>query len=194
MDKAELRRLLSGLEGFEEPRIELEQYVTPPSLAADMLWTAHLQGDLDGKVVDLGAGTGILGIGAALLGADVTLVEKDSRALEKARENAREAGIEIDFVEADVSGFGEEFDTALMNPPFSVHSDQLEQFLEAACRGSSVYTVANAGSREVEKFLERKGFQVSAVEQYTVSLPATYGFHTEESRDTEVQLVAARRR
>ncbi|MFB6216919.1 MAG: METTL5 family protein, partial [Candidatus Aenigmatarchaeota archaeon] len=87
--KTELKKKLSRVEGFSQPRVELEQYVTPPELAADLIHTAYMQGDVEGKeVVDLGTGTGILAIGAALAGAQVTAVEKDSDAIEIARENA----------------------------------------------------------------------------------------------------------
>jgi putative methylase len=191
--KASLAAELSRLEGFEDPRISLEQYTTPPELAADMLWTAHMAGDLDGEVVDLGAGTGILGIGAAMLGASVTLVEMDAGALEKARKNARDAGVEVETVEGDVENLEMEFETALMNPPFSVHSEQLEGFLEAASRASTVYSVANADGSGVAEGLERRGFSVEEVEQYTIGLPATFGFHTQEERETSVSVVVGNR-
>lgn len=193
VNKSRLASELSRLEGFKNPVIELEQYVTPPELAADILWTAHLQGDLDGKVVDLGAGTGILGIGAALLGAKVTLVEKDQDALDRAEKNAEGLGVDVELVSGDVEDYEEEFETVLMNPPFSVHSEQLETFLSTASQADAVYTLANSGSKEVQDYLESEGFQVSEVETYTIGLPATYGFHTEETRETEVLLVVARR-
>ena len=68
--KAGLARVLSGLKGFDEAKVRLEQYPTDGETAADILWNMYILGDIDGKViVDLGAGTGILGIGAGLLGA-----------------------------------------------------------------------------------------------------------------------------
>lgn len=193
MDRSALLKALSSVEGFEQPSIELEQYMTPPELAADMVWTAQMQGDLEGKVIDLGAGTGILGIGAALLGAEVTLVEKDGDALEKARESAEALDAEVETLETDVSELETGFDTALMNPPFSVHSDEFESFLEASKAAESVYTLCNAGDDRAESFFRSAGFEVAEVENYMIELPATYGFHTEEGRSTEVKILVATR-
>lgn len=192
MNKTELLRHLSHVEGFEKPSVELEQYRTPPELAATVIWTAYMQGDLEGKVADLGAGTGMLGLGAALLDAEVTLVEKDPEALGIAKENMEALGVEAKIVESDVEDLDEEFDTVLMNPPFSVHSEQLEKFLDASAAADAVYTLCNSDSKEIERFYHRKGYSVS-VSEHTVSLPATYGFHTEESRDTEIKLLVARK-
>lgn len=67
-----LQSALEGLETFENPKIELEQYTTSPLIAASVLHTAEMvYGDIKGKfVADLGCGSGILCIGAALLEAD----------------------------------------------------------------------------------------------------------------------------
>ncbi len=54
--KKELAMILEKLEGFRNPKIELEQYVTPPSLASEIIVTAKLMGDLD-LVIDLGCGS-----------------------------------------------------------------------------------------------------------------------------------------
>ena len=56
---------------WAKPRVELEQYPTPPDIAAHMLLAAAEEGDIEGKLIaDLGCGGGVLGIGAALLGAE----------------------------------------------------------------------------------------------------------------------------
>ena len=70
MTKTQLAVELSRLKTFQKPKMYLEQYPTDSEIAADMLWSADMQGDIEGKVIaDLGAGTGILGIGALILGA-----------------------------------------------------------------------------------------------------------------------------
>lgn len=192
MKKAHLARKLSQVEDFDSPRVSLEQYLTPPSLAADLIFTAYMQQDIEGKeVLDLGTGTGILGIGAALMGGNVTAVEKDSDALEIARENAEELDAEINFVESDVADFNEEADTVVMNPPFSVHSDIGMKFVEKAANlADSVYMIANRGSREaIKDFVRNSSHDIKAVQEYTIGLPPTFGFHTEESRETPVDLI-----
>lgn len=195
--KSELTQKLSRLDGFEEPDIELEQYVTPPQLAADMIHAAHMQGDIEGReVLDLGTGTGILAIGAALAGAGkVIAVEKDTDALEAARGNARDAGVEeiIEFVEEDATGFEGSLDTCVMNPPFSVHSEFLEEFLRAAFSASDAVYSLGPRDDSIKELARSCGHEVLGVEDYSIGLESSYGFHTEEVRETEVRLIATRR-
>ena len=196
--KARLVRELSKVEGFENPKISLEQYLTPAQMAADILHTANLNQDLEcKKVADIGTGTGIFAIGAALLGADVKAFDKDLDALDLAEENAENLGMTeyIEFVETDVSDIEEEFDTVLMNPPFSVHSDIGIDFIRKALEVSdAVYTVSHPGAREVIKdFVENSNHIITALEEYKVSLPPTYGFHTEEGRETEVDVIITKK-
>jgi putative methylase len=194
--KNELRKILSQVSDFEGPRIKLEQYITPPGLAADLIYTAYMQGDIEGKkVVDLGAGTGILAIGAAKAGGEVIAVEKDADALEAAQENAEEAGVDIEFVEEDVEDFSEKADTVVMNPPFSVHSDTGLSFWEKALKVSdAVYGISPRGARDSIKSLVRSSnHKLEGVQEYDIVLPASYGFHTEEGRETPVDLIITRR-
>ncbi|MDY6774029.1 MAG: methyltransferase, partial [Candidatus Nanohaloarchaea archaeon] len=155
--KTELKKKLSKVEGFRDPRISLEQYVTPPALAADLLHTAAMQDDLE-EVVDLGTGTGIFAIGAAILGADVTAVEKDPEALEIAKRNAEELGVaeKIEFVEKDVREVTGEWETVFMNPPFSQHTDLgMEFWAKATAIGEKVYAVSPATGREgIKSFID----------------------------------------
>ena len=89
MDRGELERRLDRAAGFAEPRVALEQYPTPPDVAAHLLHFAAMQGDLaDRTVIDLGAGTGVLALGAACLGPQRVIgVERDTAAIPTAREN-----------------------------------------------------------------------------------------------------------
>src|SRR5690349_10623903 len=81
--KAELERALERIPRHPSPHPELEQYRTPPAIAAALLLGAHADGAIVGKrVLDLGCGTGTFAIGAALLGARLaTGVEVDSHAV-----------------------------------------------------------------------------------------------------------------
>ena len=191
--KGKLIRELSKVEGFENPKISMEQYVTPPDLAADLVFTAYMQKDLEGKVVDLGTGTGILAIGVALLGEKVTAVEKDEEALNIAKENAEKLGVSelIDFVHKDVEDFSEACDTVLMNPPFSQHTEEGLKFWGKACKISErVYSISPATGREgIKSFIKSSNHRVVEQSEFRIDLPATYGFHTEESRETLVDLI-----
>ena len=89
---------------WERPRVELEQYPTPPSIAAHMLLAADAEGDVeDALVVDLGCGGGVLAIAAALMGAShVTAVDIDPAALKVAAQNVLEAEVPVDLIACDV--------------------------------------------------------------------------------------------
>jgi len=66
----ELESWLQQVDGFAAPKMELEQYVTSPHIAAHMMYTIGEQyDDIEDKVVlDLGCGCCILGIGAIIMG------------------------------------------------------------------------------------------------------------------------------
>lgn len=191
--KGRLRRKLSQVEDFKDPKISMEQYVTPPHLAADLVFTAYMQDDLDGTVIDLGTGTGILAIGVALLGGEVTAVEKDADAIQTAKDNAEALGVRenIEFVQSDVRDFSEASDVVLMNPPFSQHTDEgLEFWKVATSISQKVYSISPASGREgIKSFIESSNHRVIEQLEYRIDLPATYGFHTKESRETLIDLM-----
>ena len=54
------------------------------------------------RVLDAACGTGVVSVTAARLGARVTGLDLTPELLERARENARIAGVEIDWLEGDV--------------------------------------------------------------------------------------------
>jgi predicted RNA methylase len=76
-----LESLLQQLDGFHEPKVELEQYQTSPHIAASILMSEE-DAFRDKIVMDLGCGSGILTAGALFLGADfVTGIDVDPDAL-----------------------------------------------------------------------------------------------------------------
>lgn len=193
MSKSNLKRKLSHVEDFQSPRVELEQYQTPPQLAADMAYSCYMQGHE--KVIDLGTGTGILAIGAALLGLDVTAVEIDSKALKQAKNNAENLGVDIDFVEKDIESVTGDFDAVLMNPPFNVQSNEGPKFWEKALEiGDTVFGVAGKGfNTRLKRLCNEFNHEIVACEAYTIGLPASYEFHLEESRETPIDVYVTRR-
>ncbi|MDS0292826.1 METTL5 family protein [Halogeometricum luteum] len=198
--KAALETQLSVVAGFENPRVELEQYPTPPTLAAHVVHVADLNGDVEGKtVVDLGTGTGMLALGAALRGpARVVGVDVDAEALDTARENRVRVGTTtpIHWVRGDATRAPlcvDEPATVLMNPPFGAqrgreHVDRA--FLETASSLADVsYSVHNEGSQEfVEAFAADEGGEVTHAFRATFSLDRQFDFHDAETKeiDTEV--------
>lgn len=196
------RRLASELgvvAGFDDPRAPLEQYHTPPGIAAHIVHLADLQEDLDGRtVVDLGCGTGMLALGAALRGPErVVGVDLDPAPLATARDNERRVGAltEVVWIRADATESPLCLDgaTVLMNPPFGAqsgneHADRA--FLETAGEIASVsYSVHNAGSREfVESFVADAGGEVTHAFEATLDLPHQFEFHEADSRELAVEV------
>ncbi|MFH0730987.1 MAG: methyltransferase domain-containing protein [Pseudomonadota bacterium] len=81
-------------------RTPWETEVTPPEVMA------YIRNTAPGKALDLGCGTGTHGIALARLGWQVTGIDFSWEAIRKARHKAAEAGVNIDFHAADVTGLG----------------------------------------------------------------------------------------
>lgn len=138
--KKELAVYLSKLLPLESHDLFLEQYSTPSELAAELVWDAHMKGDLMGRtILDAGTGSGILGIGALLMGAKhVYFIDLDQKALTVCEANVKKVEDEYHIgsytiTHQDIVLFDEEVDTVLTNPPFGTkqkHADK--RFLELA--------------------------------------------------------------
>lgn len=141
-----LEACLQELEGFNKPKVKLEQYATPPHIAAIILHTIDTSfNDLRGKLVaDLGCGTGSLTIGSILhdtkmvYGFDIdnnalcTMLDNIQGALSDEgdgddRSYAFKSCRNFDLIQVDVVSqncasfwkpWSKFFDTVIMNPPF----------------------------------------------------------------------------
>jgi len=185
----ELELFLQKIPGFEKPSVALEQYATPSTLAARLLWIAeHHYGDIYGKnVLDLGAGTGRLGLGAAFLGcATAFLVDIDNRPLRTAMETAKRFGLaNTEIVVSDVRALPLRditFDTVLQNPPFGVHRRGADiEFLRAASQaGNIIYTLHKASTA---KFVLKKSSELGCGKatilfREKLCIPPVFFFHT----------------
>lgn len=199
--KRELAKRLRAIEGFDTPSPDLEQYRTPPEIAATLVHTAALQGDItDRTVVDLGCGTGMLALASSLTGsASVVGIDIDSQALETARENERRLGLTtpVSWIRGDVRRsplcVTDRDLTVLMNPPFgaqSGHEHADRAFLEVAGDIADVsYSIHNTGSNEfVESYVGDLGGAVTHAFEATFDLPRSFEFHTDESREIAVEV------
>ncbi len=195
LSKQSLAVALSRLAPFAEAETRLEQYPSDSDLAATLLWHAHMHGRIDGKrVLDLGAGTGILAIGAALLGAaTVVAVEKDERALAVLRRNLGmyEGTTQVRAVQGDAAACTEAADVVVMNPPFGTrerHADRA--FLTAATRLAPViYTIHKTTTeRFVEAFCRDNGFRVTWRERHGFPLKRTMPHHRKRLARIDVTL------
>ena len=69
MKQRQLEIILQQIPKPTKPIAHLEQYMTPATIAADVLFIAYTWGDIHEKiVVDLGCGTGVFAVGAYLMG------------------------------------------------------------------------------------------------------------------------------
>jgi putative methylase len=198
----ELERRLETVEGFPSPSSRLEQYQTPASLAARLLFHAALRGDIEGRqVCDLGCGTGILSIGAALLGArEVVGIDADEPALALAQENAGRLGVEVRFIAGD-AGDPDALhrigacDTVVMNPPFGAQKAHADRpFIDAALQIAPVtYGIFNAGSRQfIESYVAGRA-RVDEVIVGILPIRRTFSFHTRPIKGITVEIMVITR-
>ena len=201
MRKAELERALESVPRHPAPSPDLEQYRTPPGIAAALLLAAHADGAIAGRrVLDLGCGTGTFAVGAALLGARLaTGVDVDAPSLELARQAAADlrVGERTWFVAGDVAEWRPDpgaFDTVVMNPPFGAqkgnkHADRafLERAAEAVRPAGTVWFLALS---RTEGFLAQRakalGASIERVAHWDYPLEATMAHHREAARTVEV--------
>ena len=144
--------ILEKVPKHPNPKVELEQYSTPSTIAADLVWNAYGLGDIDNmSVLDLGCGTGIFAIASSLMGASYSLgvdIDDESIALAKITQNSISEEHDIDitntnFIVGDINSFNSindllnernpvnndnnsksfnRFDTLIQNPPFGAQA------------------------------------------------------------------------
>ncbi|MFH0966662.1 MAG: METTL5 family protein [Methanobacteriota archaeon] len=197
-----LEMLLEKVDGFENPSPEREQYQTPASLAARLLYTAFLAGDIAGlRVLELGSGTGILGIGAALLRAsEVIGVEIDTEATRIAENNARYLGVNIQIIAADMTNPAAKevippADTVIMNPPFGAQVEHADRpFIDMALlKAEVVYGIFNRGSEQFIRQYTAGRAEITTVIAAECTIPRTFFFHTDDKRDIPVEIIVLKR-
>ena len=176
-------KILFNSPDFDEPIPELEQYSTPPDIAFEIIKKVNSSGNLSGKVVDLGSGTGRLAIAAALLGANVTGYEIDSGAMSISEKYSSQNNLDIKWINAPVEGINTEFDTVIMNPPFGSQRPGADKiFLEKAMEiATNVWTIHLSETRKfIEKIIKKNNFHV--IELYEFEYPLRYStpFHSKK--------------
>jgi len=175
-------------------RPELEQYLTPAAIAADLLYTAY--DDIYMKrILDLGCGTGMLAIGAALLGAqNVEGIDIDEAAVHQARLHAEDMDVTVTFQVGNVEQVTLSADTVIMNPPFGAQrgnrqADRL--FLTKAVECAPI--VYSLHLHKTIPFLEMLvaalGGSLVYCKTYDFPLPHQFAFHTRRVAHQDVALV-----
>lgn len=212
--KTKVKNLQSDLESldvFSSPKLHLEQYHTPPGVAANMLHAINLDKGLSDKtVLDLGCGCGILGLGCVNCGAAKVLgVDLDNAALLIAEQNREDVGLASDnihFLEFDVLKLRKEdvpvhfrqVDICVSNPPFGTRTKNLDfYFVRKGLEFSDVmYSIHKSSTREF--FLKKaKDMDVSVnflFENLDFPIAQTYSFHKSKERCIKIDIVRFERK
>ena len=174
-------KILFNSPDFYQPKPELEQYSTPVDIVAEMIKLANAQGDLSGKVVDLGCGTGRLAIGAALLGAEVTGYEIDNDALELAKNYSKEHDLDKKWVNLAIENIDKKYDTVIMNPPFGSQRPGADRaFLEKSLEiGKRIWSIHIAETKNfVKDFVEKNSGEIITAYEFDFPIKNSMPFHT----------------
>lgn len=191
---------LSKLRPHPCTSVELEQYATEGDLAAYWILGIDQVDIIEGKrILDLGAGNGILGFGCLLLGAQhVTLVEADSQAIETIEANAERLSTrcqgEVEIIHEHISfqsGKPSSIpDIIVMNPPWGVQTAKADRpLLEFAFSLGApvVHLLHSAKSKHVEALGRDFGYESEAMLETEFRLPPTYLHHTKKKASTTVR-------
>ncbi len=205
MDKKRVEIILTKLDDFKNPKPDLEQYCTPPGVAADFLNTVYLNENEKTDILDLGCGTGFLSIAAGLFGFNVRGVDIDYESLSIAEKNKKKAEEEsgkelsVDFEQQDISELretGKKY-AVVMNPPFGIQERGKNLlFLEKGFNsGEHVYSLLHCPEDKrkdtedyIKEFSARKGFEAKILRRYRFDLKNTMVFHQEDVKTITTNL------
>ena len=190
--KKHLEMAIQKVPKHPNPKVGLEQYSTPATIAADLLWNAYSLGDIaDKKVMDLGCGTGIFAIASKLLGAASAIgvdIDKDSTDL------ASSYCGDVDFICSDICDLENDFDvdTIFQNPPFGSQKNAKKgadlKFISKAIELSPkvLYSFHMASTEEfLISYFEKNDLEITHIFRYNFPIPKIYEFHTRESANVE---------
>ena len=196
--KKHLEMAIQKVPKHPNPKVDLEQYSTPATIAADLLWNAYSLGDIaDKKVMDLGCGTGIFAIASKLLGAASAIgvdIDKDSTDL------ASSYCGDVDFICSDICDLENDFDvdTIFQNPPFGSQKNAKKgadlKFISKAIELSPkvLYSFHTASTEEfLISYFEKNDLEITHIFRYNFPIPKIYEFHTRESANVEVIVIRA---
>lgn len=196
--KKHLEMAIQKVPKHPNPKVDLEQYSTPATIAADLLWNAYSLGDIaDKKVMDLGCGTGIFAIASKLLGAASAIgvdIDKDSIDL------ASSYCGDVDFIFSDICDLENDFDvdTIFQNPPFGSQKNAKKgadlKFISKAIELSPkvLYSFHMASTEEfLISYFEKNDLEITHIFRYNFPIPKIYEFHTRESANVEVIVIRA---
>jgi putative methylase len=175
MKKKELEILLEKVPLHPNPKHWLEQYRTPPEIAADILYMAYQYGDIENKtILDFGCGTGMFAIGASIFGAEVTGIEIDDDSLNIAKQISESMGMKVNWLHDDIGNIDMSADTLFQNPPFGAQKKHADMpfLIKAMQCAKVVYTIHNGTTEDyINKKVLEYGGHISLKKTSTRSSP-----------------------
>lgn len=141
---------------LDEIKITAPDTVYPPLEDSQLLAQVAIQ-ECDGKILEVGCGSGYIGICVAKFkkGAKIIAVDINSDAVECAIKNAKENGVKIEVRRSDLfeKVVEKDFDWILFNPPYlpTSEAERIEGGLNFAFDGGE------SGLDTVFRFFERAG-------------------------------------
>ena len=136
--------------------IEICDDVYEPHDDTELLVSAILENETNitgKKVLEIGAGTGLISIILAKKGADVTAVDINEKAVECTKRNARINNINIEVLEGDLFEpvSGKKYDIIVFNPPY-LPEESLDRYLSLTYREAVIG--GEKGNEVIIKFLK----------------------------------------
>ena len=196
--KRSLEIELSKLASFDTPSLELEQYATPSSIAAEWIWQMAMKGEVSGRtILDAACGPGILGLGLLLMGAKkIYFLDKDKEIMQTCMKNYNKLKDEYEisdaeFIVSDISLFDEEVDIVVENPPFGTKNEHIDKlFLEKAFLVAPlVYSMHKWSTKAfVEAISKDYEFEITEVWRYDFPIKAVFHFHKKPLKMVDVGL------
>lgn len=195
MNKKKLAISLSKLEKFKQPDYKLEQYQTPSEIAAEALWIAYMNNDIQDKIIaDFGCGNGIFGIGSLLLGAKkVYFVDIDEKMILLVKKNLAKLDLKdnVIFFNKDINQFNFKVDTVIQNPPFGVKKKHMDKnfLIKAFSVSKKIYSFHKTSTESfIKKFSKDNNFVSKKLNTYKFPLEKTMDYHEKFKDFTDVDL------
>ena len=182
-----LAMALSKLPPHPQHDVSLEQYATEGDFAARWIAEIILRGDLDQdtRVVDLGAGNGILGIACHLAGAkSILLVEKD--------ETCHHDYEGVKWLLDDINEWNQkDVDLIIMNPPWGAQTPMADRpFLEAAFSSDAqaIYLLHSSMATHILPLAKSFDWVGEIALEGEFKIPAKYDHHRSREGVTQVSV------